>query len=163
MANITVRENGNKSMQQPRSEWDPIRRLGDLLRWDPFGEMTPFVGGGGSLAFNPAFEVAENKDAYVFKADLPGVKEEDIEITHTGNRLTIVGKRDAEKEDKTETFYAYERSYGTFTRLFTLPEGIDVEHIHADLKDGVLTLVVPKRPESKPRKIGLSPFPAKRS
>lgn len=157
MANITVRENAGLQNQRERErEWDPIRRLGDLLRWDPFREMSPYLGQGGEASmFTPAFEVAETKSAYVFKADLPGVKEEDVDISHIGNRLTISGSREAEREDKADTYYAYERSYGNFTRSFTLPEGIDVDHIRAELKHGVLTLLVPKTPQAQPKKISL--------
>src|SRR5262245_43358340 len=82
------------------------------------------------------------------KADVPGVKESDLDVTLTGNRLTISGKREAERKEQTETYYAYERSYGDFTRAFTLPDGIDTNSVVADLKDGVLTVSVRKTPES---------------
>jgi HSP20 family protein len=126
-----------------------------MLRWDPFREMAPYWATSDVAAFQPAFEVKETKEAYVFKADLPGVKEQDLDITRTGNRLTVSGKREAEKEDKTDTYYAYERSYGSFARTFTLPDGIDADHVRADLQDGVLSLVVPKTPEAQPKKISL--------
>src|SRR5207245_3094631 len=104
--------------------------------------------------FTPDFEIKETKDGFVFKADLPGIKEKDLEVTMTGNRLTISGTRQAEKEESTDTYYACERSYGSFTRAFTLPEGTDGgNHIRAELNDGVLTLLLPKKPELKPRRI----------
>jgi HSP20 family protein len=87
----------------------------DLLRWDPFAELGPSAAG----AFVPAFDVKETKDAYMFTADLPGVKESDLELSLTGNRLTISGKRDEEKKAQDERWYAYERSYGSFSRTFT--------------------------------------------
>jgi HSP20 family protein len=72
----------------------------------------------------------------------------------TGNRLTISGKREAEVEERTDTYYACERSYGSFTRAFTLPEGTDGgDRIRADLKEGVLTLLLPKKPELQPKRI----------
>jgi HSP20 family protein len=71
----------------------------------------------------------------------------------TGNRLTISGKREAEKEDKGETFYTYERSYGSFTRAFTLPDQTDADHVKAELKNGELTVVVPKTPAAVAKKI----------
>ena len=154
MSNISVRkENGGFSTAQ--REWDPIRLARDFLRWDPFREMAPSFAALEAVAFAPAFEVKETKEGYVFKADMPGVQEKDLDITRTGNRLTVTGKREAEHEDRGETYYACERSYGTFTRSFTLPEGIAGEQIHADLRDGVLTLVVPKVPEAQPKKIAL--------
>ncbi len=109
------------------------------------------------LTFSPAFEVKETKEGYSFKADLPGVAEKDVEVTRTGNRLAISGKREAERQDKGETYYACERSYGSFTRTFTLPDGIDGERIRAELKDGVLSVLVPKLPEAKPQKIAIKP------
>ena len=135
-----------------RREWDPLRVMRDMLRWDPFREMAPTFAPE-MQAYTPAFEVKETKEAYVFKADVPGLKEEDVEVSLTGNRLTISGKREAEKEEKTDTFYTYERSYGTFTRSFTLPDQADVEHVKAELKSGELTLVVPKAAAAVAKKI----------
>jgi HSP20 family protein len=103
--------------------------------------------------FNPAFEVKETKDGYIFKADVPGVLERDLEITLQANRLTITGKRESEETKKDDTFYAYERTFGSFTRTFTLPEGADAEHVKAELKEGVLTLQIPKTEEAQPKKI----------
>lgn len=140
-------------------EWDPVRVMREMMRWDPFREMMPAfpaVAAGREAAFWPAFDVTENKDAYLFKADLPGIKQEDLEITHTGNRLQIAGKRDVEHEEKTDTVYTYERQYGNFCRTFTLPEGADVEHARTELKDGVLTLAIPKKPAAQARKIAIT-------
>lgn len=142
-------------------EWDPMRAMRELLRWDPFREMAPFPGFTGleAASFNPSFEVTENKDSYLFKADLPGVKQDDIEITMTGNRLQISGKRESEQETKNDTIYTYERQYGSFARSFTLPEGADVDHAKSDLKDGVLTLVIPKKPGATAKRIAISSGP----
>jgi HSP20 family protein len=127
-----------------------------LLTWDPFREMAPFAPAEAStFSLSAAFDVKETKDAYLFKADVPGIYEKDLEVTLTGNRLTIAGKRDAEKEDRTDRYYAYERSYGAFTRSFTLPEGANVEALRASLEQGVLTVTVPKKPEVQPKKIAL--------
>ena len=104
-------------------------------------------------SFIPAFEVKETPDAYLFKADLPGVKEGDLEIALSGNRILISGKREAEQLEEGDTFYAYERSYGGFSRSFTLPEGADADNVRADLRDGVLSLMVAKKQEVKPKKI----------
>jgi HSP20 family protein len=154
MPNIIVKKENGSASPARTAEWDPLRVAREMLRWDPFREMAPWPTSDVAV-FQPAFEVKETKEAYVFKADLPGVKEQDLDITRTGNRLTVSGKREEEKEDKTDTYYAYERNYGSFTRTFTLPDGIDGDHIRADLKDGVLSLVVPKTPEAQPKKISL--------
>lgn len=147
------------SDEQHLAEWHPLRAFRDLFRWDPFREMTPFFRGQPAFdraEFNPRFEVTEDKDAYIFKADVPGVKKEDLEINITGHRLQISGKRDAEKETKSETVYTYEREYGSFVRSFTLPDGADLDHATSELKDGVLTLVIPKLPGAQSKKIAIS-------
>ncbi len=154
MADITVRKEDGGAIA-PRTEWDPTRWMRDLMRWDPFREIMPSVPSFEGLAFSPAFEVKETKDSYVFTADLPGVAEKDLEITRTGNRLKMSGKREQEHEEKGESFYARERSYGSFTRSFTLPDGVDLERIRAELKSGVLTVAVPKTPEAQPKKIAI--------
>lgn len=151
MADI-VKKNGGQV-----TEWDPFRAMREMLRWDPFREMAPaFASSPAIEGFTPSFDVTENTDAYLFKADLPGVKKEDIEITTTGNRLQISGKRDSETETKTDTVYTYERKYGSFSRTFTLPDGADLDHAKSDLEDGVLTLAIPKKPGAQTRKIAVS-------
>jgi HSP20 family protein len=135
--------------------WEPGRMLRDFVKWDPFREMAA-VTMPRDVVFAPDFEVRETPSEFVFKADLPGVLEKDLEITLTNNRLTIAGKREREIEhDEKSTFYAVERLYGAFSRVFTLPDGIDTTHVSAALKDGVLTVVVPKAPEVQPKKISL--------
>ncbi len=153
MSTITVRkENGNKSA--PLSAWEPFRAMRDLMNWDPFREMSALASHP-AAAFVPSVEIKETKDAYVFRADVPGVKESDLDITLTGNRLTIAGKREGEKQEQTDTFYAYECSYGEFTRSFTLPDGVDPNAVHADLKEGILTLSVGKLPQAQAKKIAV--------
>jgi HSP20 family protein len=156
MANIAVRkDDGNRPANVPAIstlQWEPMRLLRDLMGWDPFGEMSPLVHRS-SDTFNPTFEVKETKDSYIFKADVPGVKDSDLEVTVTGNRLSVSGKREIEHKEQTDTYYTYERSYGDFTRSFTLPEGINTDSVAADLKDGVLTVSLKKRPELQPKKV----------
>jgi HSP20 family protein len=142
-------------------EWDPFRRFRDLFAWDPFREMVPMATEIAEPGFVPDFDVKETKEAYTFKADLPGVLEKDLEIALTGNRLSVAGKREKEERQKGETFYTFERTYGAFTRVFTLPEGIDADHVVAELREGVLTLVVPKKAEVQPKNIPLRPVEKK--
>lgn len=149
---VIARKNGGAL-----SEWNPMREMREMLRWDPFREMAPmFTTALEQLEWNPSFDVTETKDAFVFRADVPGVKQEDLEITTLGNRIQIAGKRETEDERRTATVYTYERQYGSFTRSFTLPNGVDLEHAKSDLKDGVLTLVVPKQAEAQSKKIPIS-------
>ena len=147
-----VKKNGGQQMTQ----WDPMRAMRDLLRWDPFREMAPAFPSLDLAVFNPSFDVTENNDAFVFKADLPGVNKEELEITTTGNRLQISGKREIGHENKTDTVYTYERQSGSFMRSFMLPDGADVEHAKSELKDGVLTLIVPKKFGAQAKKIAIS-------
>jgi HSP20 family protein len=153
MANI-MRRRGEASELAPRTAaaWDPFRMMRDLMQWDPFRDLGTYPAYE-QRGFVPDFEVKETKDGYLFKADLPGVKDEDLDISLVSNRLTISGRREAEKQEEGEAWYAYERSYGTFQRSFTLPQGVDAESVKAELKDGVLTLHVPKKPEVQPKKI----------
>lgn len=153
---ITLRRD-NPVKNQEVQQWDPFREMQSLLRFDPFREMRPFFGNYAypDLTFNPAFEVKETKDAFIFKADIPGVKENDLEVNITGDRLMISGKREEEKKEENETVYAWERTYGAFTRSFMLPHGVDQGHIRAELKEGVLTLVLPKLAEVQPKKIAV--------
>jgi HSP20 family protein len=155
MANVSTEKNSSSRPTIAR-RWDgrpdPLRVVRELMGWDPMHEMVPFERVG-EAEFLPAFEVKENKDGFVFKADLPGVNEADINITLNGNRLTVSGKREAEKQAQNETYYTYERSYGAFSRSFTLPDGIDSNAIKAELTNGVLTLSIQKIPEAQPKKI----------
>lgn len=149
MANL-IRRGGSGASLRPTRGFDPFEMMRDLMRWDPFAELGTAAP---SEGFVPSFEVRETKDAYVFKADLPGIREEDLDISLTGNRLTVSGRREEEKREEDDRFYAYERSYGSFSRSFTLPEGCDPEHAGADLSSGVLTISIGKRPEVKPKRI----------
>jgi HSP20 family protein len=126
--------------------WDPFRAL---FRWDPFTEAR----GLRNEFFSPHFDVKENKDGFTFSADLPGVKESDLEISVTGNVLAISGKREDQRREEGDQYYRAERSYGQFSRSFLLPDGTDTSNVQADLKDGVLTVQVAKRPEVQPRRI----------
>lgn len=151
MANIVHRHDPTTSMQ-PFGHRDPLRRMRDMLRWDPFGEL----GGSPSSdlqAFTPSFDVKETKDALVIQADLPGMSENDVTISVAGNRLSISGERKAEAVKEDESYYMFERTYGSFNRTFTLPEEVEVDKVQAELKDGVLRLTLPKRPDAQPKKI----------
>ncbi len=137
----------------PTPSWDPFQEMKALLAWDPFrGMRTPSIPEG---QFMPAFEVKETKEGFLFKADVPGVKEADLDVQLTGDRLVIGGKRETEHTDKQDTYYAYERSYGSFQRAFTLPQGVDIEHARAELKEGVLTVLLPRTAETMPKKIAV--------
>lgn len=162
MANVTKKDDGGQQpaqqqqRQQPQQQqqlarpdpfWqlmrDPFQMIRDFFV-DPFRAVSmPLVGR--ELAWNPCFEVRETDNAFVFKADLPGVKQEDVDIQLVENRLLITGKREHEAEQDEGTLHTYERMYGSFQRAFMLPDNADLDKISTDLKDGVLTMVVPKK------------------
>jgi len=131
---------------------EPLRVLDALLRWDSLGQQGP-LGALSGAAFMPTFDVKETKDGYLLHADLPGVKESDLELTVTGNVLTIAGKRQDERHEEDERYVATERSFGHFSRSFTVPDSADLSNIKADLRDGVLSVHLAKKPEVQPRKI----------
>lgn len=152
MAQVSIQKEPAPKPVAHTREWDPFRTMRELLRWEPLTEMLP------RWPIEPvqldvSFDVKETKDAFVFKADLPGLKVEDIDVKLTQNRLAISGKREAEKTEKGETYYMYERSHGSFMRSFTLPEGVEPDKIEANLESGVLTLTLPKKPEVVPKQI----------
>jgi HSP20 family protein len=125
----------------------PYSLARELLGWDPFFNGRP------ASAFAPTFEVKETNDTFVIKADIPGVEDKDLDIAVHNGVLTVSGSRQAEERRDGEPFALYERQYGSFTRSFALPDIADGDRIDAKLAAGVLTLVVPKKAEAKPRKI----------
>ena len=150
MANLIRRD--NREVARPSSrEWDPLRMMDALLRWDPFRSDAGWLSE--TVEFAPRFEVKETKDAYVVKADLPGMADRDVDITVTGNVLTISGQRQEEHREENDRYYTTERSYGRFSRSLSVPDGADADNVKADLKDGVLTVQIPKRPEVQPKRI----------
>jgi HSP20 family protein len=155
MASLTINKSPAAPAYPAATRWDPLGVFREFMRWDPFREIAPMTTMDRLSEFDAAFEVKETKEGYLFKADVPGIKETDLTINMTGSRLTVSGKREEEKKQEHETYFSYERSYGSFTRSFTLPEGVDAEKVIANLKDGVLTILVPKTPETQPKKVAI--------
>jgi HSP20 family protein len=155
MANIIRRGEGTVV---PRSSGgtDPFDVMREMLSLDPLRALFGHTLGLHQMhgqQFMPQFEVRETDDAYIFRADLPGVKDDDLDITLAQNRLTISGKREMEQRNESDRYYAVERAYGSFTRSFTLPTDVDQNRVEAELRDGVLNLKVPKSPEQQPKKV----------
>jgi HSP20 family protein len=161
MANLSIRRGEPRQetavwdpfrMMDPMRGFDPVRMIRDMMGADPFAGLVAPGGG----AFAPDIEIKETKDAYILKADLPGVQADDLEVSVMGNRLTVGGKREEEQRREDDRYFAYERSYGAFSRSFVLPEGADLDKLKAELKDGVLQIAVPKKAEVQARKIEIS-------
>lgn len=105
----------------------------------------------------PPVDIFENGDQeIVLRAELPGVAKEDIDIRVENNTLTLKGERKREAEVKNEQYHRVERSYGTFSRSFSLPSRIDSEKVRADYRDGVLSITLPVKEEAKPRQISVA-------
>jgi HSP20 family protein len=132
--------------------WNPVRELASM-EIDRLNDMfEDFYGAG--RGWLPAVDIFETKDReFVIKAELPDMKREQITVTFENSVLTLSGERKSEFDDHTGTFRRSERSYGTFTRSFTLPASVDGNRITAVYKDGVLTVRIPQREEAKPKQI----------
>jgi HSP20 family protein len=105
--------------------------------------------------WSPTVDVVEQEKEYLLKAELPEVKKEDIKVTVEEGVLTISGERKFEKEETNKRYHRIERSYGSFQRSFTLPNEADTDKITSEFKDGVLTIHLPKNPETKPRSLDI--------
>jgi HSP20 family protein len=142
-----------------------------IVRWEPFRELstlqnemnrlfnTAFDAPAGSNGGNtlrrwmPAMDLVETEDHFVLRADLPGLKQDDVKIEFEDGTLTVSGERKAEHESKNEGYYRVERAFGSFSRSLTLPQGIDPEAVTANFDNGVLEVRIPKPEARKPRRI----------
>jgi HSP20 family protein len=104
----------------------------------------------------PPMDLVEADDHFVLKADLPGLAEGDVNLEVQDGTLTISGERKAEHEQREKGWYRIERSFGSFSRSLTLPDGVDPDRIDASFSDGVLEVRIPKPEERKPRRISIS-------
>jgi len=104
-------------------------------------------------AWNPNVDIFEDKDKLVLEAELPGMKRDDFELSVENNVITLKGERRFEKKTDDDNYHRVERSYGAFTRSFTLPQTVSSEGAEAEFKDGILRVSLPKREETKARKI----------
>ncbi len=107
-------------------------------------------------AWSPSVDIFENKNEIVLEAELPGMSAEDVRISIENNVLTLHGERKFEKKDESDNFHRVERSYGSFTRSFTLPPTVSNENANAEFENGVLRLTLAKREEAKPRRIEIN-------
>jgi HSP20 family protein len=133
----------------PFNELDHLRRqMTTLLNVNPAAAETRAV-----ETWAPIVDIFEDDHAYIFKAELPEVKKEDVNVQLENGTLSIAGTRKAEKDQKIRRVHRIERPYGAFTRSFELPDDIDADNVDASFKDGVLTVTVAKAVHAMPRKI----------
>jgi HSP20 family protein len=163
-----------------------VNTMANITRWDPFGEfsslqdrfnqllgqpreffhnLAPSMDQPLALAkFAPPVDIYEDDHNVTIQAELPGINEKDLNITLENNVLTISGERKLENEENKDNFHRIERSYGRFTRSFTLPSTLDTENVNAEFNNGVLKIVLNKVEAAKPKqiKVGVNkPAPAK--
>jgi HSP20 family protein len=142
-----------------------------IVRWDPFREVVSLQSRLNSLfqdysrgqssedevlsaaSFAPPVDIYEDDQKLTLKLEVPGVKQDDIDIQVEGRTLTVRGERKFDSEEKQENFHRVEHRYGTFARSFTLPNSVDAENVKATYDSGVLQLEFPKKAEAKPRQI----------
>jgi len=141
--------------------WDPFRELGMLQ--DRMNRLFDDTGRGwradepaATTSWSPSGDIFENEGEIIVKAELPGMDRKDIFLHLENNVLTLRGERKFEKETKEENYHRIERSYGNFSRSFSIPATVDDEKIRADYKDGVLKIALPKKEQAKPKQIKIA-------
>lgn len=156
-----------------------ITRFSPALRFAParrpFGEATlqdrlssifedlgwePEVPEAKKNSFVPAVDVYEDAQKVTVKLEVPGIRQEDLDVRLENHTLTVKGERKFENEDKKQNFHRIERSYGSFVRTFTVPQTVDTESIKANYDAGVLTITLGKKPEAKPKQVAIEAGPA---
>ena len=108
-----------------------------------------------NAVWSPMTDIYEDKDEYKMKADLPGIKKEDVKISYSDGKLSISGEREQEEESMDAKCHRVERTFGKYYRSFTLPKEIKEDKIKADFKNGQLTVTIPKAEEVKPKEIAI--------
>src|SRR5260221_10631465 len=109
----------------------------------------------GARPWSPSVDIYETENELVLRADLPDVKLEDIEVRVENQTLTLKGERKFEEDQSVRGYHRIERSYGTFTRSFTVPATVDSDKVAAEFKNGVLTVTLPKKEAAKPRQVNI--------
>jgi HSP20 family protein len=144
-----------------------------IVRWDPFADVDRLFSrmmmrglgrsprlsveddGGVTFEWTPSADISETDREYLIRAELPGMKKEDVKVTLGDGLLTIEGERKQHKEEKNEKVHRVESYYGSFTRTFGLPDNIKADGVRCESKDGVLTVHIPKTEERKPKQIAI--------
>ena len=146
-------------------KWHPLKELESMRRemdrmWDElfpasrrFLSELPWRGAAEKAAIAPAIDIVDRPNEVIVKAEMPGVAKDDIEISVQENSLTISGRIQAEKEAKEENYYYRERGYNSYSRTVEIPFKVSPEKIKAGLKDGILTIHLPKAEEVQPKRI----------
>jgi HSP20 family protein len=142
--------------------WEPAREISSLQQevnrlFGTFFDAPTGAGNGiGARRWIPAMDLVEEGEQYVLRADLPGVREEDVKVELDDDVLTISGERKSEHEERRDGYHRIERASGSFSRSLTVPDGVDPERVQARFENGVLEVRVPKPEQRKPRRVAIS-------
>jgi HSP20 family protein len=141
--------------------WEPVRELGTIQNemnrlFNSFFDTPAPANGQALRRWVPPMDLVETETDFVLRADLPGMSESDVNIEFDDGVLTISGERKAEHEERKAGYYRVERSFGSFRRSLTLPEGVDPASVKATFDNGVLEVTVPKPEQRVPRKVQIS-------
>ena len=141
--------------------WDPFRDLNILQDrmnrlFDDAGSTWRTDEPAATTSWSPSVDIFETEGEIVVKAELPGIDRKDIQLNLENNVLSLRGERKFQKETKDDNYHRIERSYGVFSRAFSIPATVDEERIRADYKDGVLKIVLPKKDQAKPKQIKIA-------
>ena len=131
------------------ARWNPFRELDDVFNPYQTGFLTKSIDSS-STEWSPLADITETEEAFHVKAELPGVKKDDVDVSLSNGVLTLKGERRTEEETKDEKQHRIERFHGTFVRRFDLPDNIDQDGITADYVDGILSLTIPKTTKTTP-------------
>ncbi len=150
-----------QKQEKSLSVWQPLKDLEDM------GKRSGKFKGGPVLRamwgrpvfeeamWTPAVDVLEKEDKFLVKVELPGVNENDVDISITGDMLTISGEKRSDSEVKKKGYYYSESSFGSFSRSITIPSMVDIDKIEANYEKGVMEIILPKIPEVKPKKVSV--------
>jgi HSP20 family protein len=148
--------------------------MAKTMKWDPFGDIMMLQDRINRVfdstlthpeqkeeetvtgAWAPPVDIYETGDHLILKAELPGINQKELDLRIENNTLRLKGERKLSNEVKREQYHRMERPYGPFTRSFTLPSFVDAEKISAEYKDGILTIIMPKREETRPKQISIN-------
>ena len=146
---------------RPTSEWDPfslissVRDEMDRLFDNSLAPWRPTGAGFSEGAWTPEVDVIEDENSVIIRANIPGLKQDEIDLSVVGDTLTLKGEKKQESEIKKENYHRIERSYGFFQRVIPLPSAVDADKVKASYQDGVLEVELPKKEEAKPKKIDI--------
>jgi len=144
----------HKEKMLPVSPFEDLEKYFDTFFRNPFSQMAaPMMAPGKLSALSPSVDIFDDGNDIVVKAEVPGISKDDLDISINKNQLTISGEKKQESKVEEKDYHRIERSYGSFSRSFRLPDGVNVDKAKAEFKDGVLEIRMPRSGKSKAKRI----------